>query len=143
MATCTHKFRSGRTYQQRICKNPNCMHGRNYIPHDARQEWCCTPCGVDANNDIRREKNRTKFLPEKQLRAYDKLLGKLYRKYVENEYCQVYKFIIQHEEIDISLCVQQETNLVTGKPIRWFYEFGLELHPEDNNFFIIHKKNNL
>lgn len=142
MATCTYIFRSKRTYPQQICKNPKCEHGKFFIPHDARQEWCCPPCGIEANNDIRREKNRAKFLPERQLRAYDKKLGILYDKYVQNNYCQVYKFVFQHEEFDISLCVQQETNTVTGNLIRWYYSWGLELHPTDDNFFIIHKKNN-
>ncbi len=140
MATCTHNFRSNRTYPPRICKNPNCMHGRNYIPHDARQVWCCPPCGVDAYNDVRRALNLSRFQPEKHLREYDVKLGKLYELYLKDQYCAVHTFILQHERIDLSLCVEQQTNKTTGNPIRWYYQFGIEIHPSDNNFFIIQKR---
>ncbi len=140
MATCTYIFRSQRNYPQQVCKNLKCGHGKFFIPHDARQVWCCPPCGVEANNDIRREKNRTKFLPEKQLRIYDSILGRLYTKYVSNNYCVVPLLIFKHEEIDLSLSVEQQTNTQTGQQVKWYYEFGIEIHPTSKEHFIIHKK---
>lgn len=140
MATCTHNFRSKRTYPQRICKNANCTHGKYYTPHDARQVWCCPPCGVEAYNDGRSKLNNSKFLPEKQLRIYDKLLGKLYAQYEKNNHCLVHKLILQHEQLDPSLNVEQQTNTQTGQQVKWYYEFGIEIHPTSKEHFIIHKK---
>lgn len=133
--------RSKRRYPERTCSNPICDFGIGFIPHDKRQKFCCVQCRVNFYNDQRYTFNNTIFKNEKRLRQYDKLLGKIYNVFVnEDDYCAVWKGIFQYERINVRLLVEEQQNIRTGGSVRWFYQYGTELHPKDKNYFLIHKK---
>lgn len=140
MSTCMNLPRSNRTYPERTCANPLCEHGKIFIPHDRRQLYCCPRCGENAGNDRARELRLTKFSVEKELRDIDKKLGKLYAHYLKDNYCFVHQSIFNHELIDLRLSVEQSTNTITSQQVRWFYEYGVEMHPENKTYFIIYKR---
>ena len=135
------KKRSKRVYPPRVCINPKCTFGGKYTPHDKRQQYCNPQCRSDFNNDKRSDNNNSVFKKEKLLRSANKKLGKIYKVYVNKEgYCVVHREIFRYEGIDLRLLVDDQANVQTGGKTRWFYEFGTEMHPKDQNFFIIHKR---
>lgn len=140
MSNCVNDYRSKRTYPESDCANLKCEHGKKFIPHDRRQKFCCPLCKSSNGNDRRRELILTKYSQEKQLRLIDLKLGKLYFQYLIRDACLVHKDIFNHEQIDLRFSVEQSTNIYTNEQVKWYYEFGVELHYNDNNFFIIHKR---
>ena len=134
------KIRSKRRYPAIPCPNPLCINGGIFEPHDKRQKYCETQCRVNHMNDIRYLENQTTFADEKNLRRIEKSLAKIYGKYVNKDgYCVVLKEIFYYEEIDVMLLVQELKNDLTGQKVKWYYDYGIELHPDDANYYIIHK----
>jgi len=138
----THKSkRSKRTYPERDCENPICGFEKRFTPHDRRQKFCCNQCRWNYYNDQTYNNNRTIFKNEKSLRHFDKMLERIYRAFVNDKgYCQVWKVFFEYEKINVGLLVQEQQNTATGGRVKWFYNYGTELHPKDSNYFIIHKK---
>jgi hypothetical protein len=135
------KRKSLRKYPERMCANTlSCSKG-NFIPHDKRQQYCCVQCRTNANNDNRALLNKTTFQKEKFLRLYDRKLSKIFQKYGDEKlYCFVKREILSYEEIDVRLLVEDGPGVLTNTKTRWFYEFGTEVHPTDERYFIIHKR---
>lgn len=131
---------SSRRYPERDCENPECIFNGSFMPHDRRQKFCCAQCRVNYYNDKRSEENKTVFLDVKHLKNTDRVLHKIYMKYVEkNGYCAVRKEIFHYEGINVMLLVQEWQTKTTGAKVKGYFRYGIELSVEDNNFFIIHK----
>lgn len=132
---------SKRTYPVRDCSNPNCGFEQKFAPHDRRQKFCCEQCRINFHNDQKHNDNKTTFRSEKDLRQFDKRLAKIHKAFVNKDgYCTVWKGIFNYEQINVALLVSEQENPNTGGRVKWFYKYGTELHPKDNNYFIIHKK---
>lgn len=135
------KHRSKRKYPERDCANPNCGFEQRFFPHDRRQKFCCEQCRVNFHNDIKHANNKTIYKAEKSLRAFDKKLEKIYYAFVnEDGYCIVWKDILAYEGINVALLVHEQQNTNTGGKVKWLFKYGTELHPNNPNYFIIHKK---
>jgi hypothetical protein len=139
-----HKpVRSQRRYTKRNCKNPGCQHEPEFAPHDARQEFCCVQCRTNYFNDLRKMLNETQFSDLKYLKQYEKILTTMYVKTVDDKgYCCVHIRFFKWEGFDLTMLTKERVNTDTGGKIRWFFNFGVERHPTDSNFLIIHKKSN-
>ena len=86
--------------------------------------------------------HNTIFSNLKLLKSIDKKLNKLYVRYVNDEgYCAVLNQILYHEGVNIMLLVKEMSNPDTGGKVKGFFRYGIEIHPDDSNFFIIHKIN--
>ncbi len=130
---------SSRRYAERNCENPACVYNGYFQPHDRRQKFCCTQCRVNYYNDKRSEENRTVFLDVKNLKNMDRILHRIYTKYVEKGFCTVRKEIFHYEGVDVMLLVKEWQNNRTGAKVKGYFRYGMELSAEDNNFFIVHK----
>lgn len=131
---------SKRRYPEQVCANPNCINGGFFEPHDRRQKYCEPQCRYNYHNDVKYEENATKYINEKKIRAIEKKLAKIYLRHVDvNGYCVVNKLIFYHEDIDVMLLVTELRSKETGGTIKWYYEYGIEIHPKDSNYYIIHK----
>lgn len=133
--------RSKRRYPERMCANHACEAEKKFIPHDRRQRFCCLQCRVNFHNDKRHLTNNTKLVNEKLLREYDKKLHKIFTRLADKAgYCAVSVKILEYESINLRLCVEDQTNPQTGGKVKWLYNYGTEQHPDNKNYFIIHKK---
>jgi hypothetical protein len=133
--------RSKRRYAKRHCKNPNCQHEPVFTPHDSRQVFCCSQCATNFFNDQRKKHDEGKFLDVKYLKHYDVTLAKMYSKGVDSKgYCCLHVAYFKYEGLDLTMLVKERRNGDTGSTIRWFFDFGIEQHNTDKDFFIIHKK---
>ena len=134
------KIRSKRRYPAIPCPNPLCINDGIFEPHDRRQKFCETQCRINYNNDIRYQENNTTFINEKNLRRIENSLRKIYNTYVgDNGYCVVPKGIFQYEKIDVMLLIQEFKSDLTGQKVKWYYDYGIELHPDDADYYIIYK----
>ena len=133
-------IRSKRVYPIRHCANPNCSFGGVFIPHRSNQFYCFEQCRKNFNNDKGKVENNTIFLHAKKLIEIDKKLMKIYQKYVNwNGYCVVMKEILHYEGIDVMLLVQEQKNPQTNGKVKQYFRYGLELHPQNLDYYIIHK----
>ena len=128
---------SKRKYKEAICANPCC--GLKFIPHDRRQIFHTPQCGIDASNDRRRIKNATTYAKEAELREQDKKLERIYERFVENGSCVAHISYFNYERVNLLLAVEEQENLATKRPVRWFYEYGTEAHSTPD-YLIIHKR---
>ncbi|TCJ16575.1 hypothetical protein EPD60_07485 [Flaviaesturariibacter flavus] len=124
----------GRIHPPRTCENPNCR--VEFFPDDFRMRYCSTGCRVAYHNDQRRLQNTTRFATDGVRRLNDQLLECLYESpnYEENG--------VPESSLEL-LCIDQEVgtwekNLDTGRPILWFYAYGLELVNAEARLFTIH-----
>ena len=133
--------RSKRKYPEKLCFNPNCEFEKKFIPHDRRQKFCCEQCRINFHNDKQHGDNNSSFRNEKLLRQYDKKLEKIYYRCVDkDDYCIVWKGILEYEGINVRLLVEEQQNTHTGEKVKWFYRFGTELDKQRPDFFTIYKK---
>ena len=131
---------SNRIYPLRPCLNPACISGGSFIPHRRNQMFCCEQCRVNYNKDKRHLENTTIFLRAKKLIAIDKKLSMLYVKYADSQgYCTVMKEIFYHEGIDVMLLVKEMLNKETKNKVKAYFRYAIELHPQNPNYYIIHK----
>ncbi len=134
------KRKSKRKFEERDCIDPNCVYFRRFTPTWATQTYCCRQCQIDNANGRVKEKNRTTYKEEKELREFNKRLAKLYNFFMKDDVCQVYEEFLRYEGINLAKCVSEQQNPRTNQPVKWFYEYGTEIHPSDSNWFIIHKR---
>lgn len=130
--------KSNRTYALRVCVNPNCDFGKDYIPTWYTQKYCCKQCRVNYHNDKRREKVGGSHSDKKLLEITDKLLGEIKKKAIRGN-LRITDNLLKYDGVDTRLSVTQETNKATGNQIRWFYEFGLEYLPQEKHY-VIHQR---
>ena len=129
-----------RSYPERPCPNPACISGGMFIPHRRNQVYCCEQCRINANNDKRSKENATVFGDAKKLIIIDKKLSRLYKQYATTKgYCAVMKQIFFHEDIDVMLLVKEMLIKDTNTKVKTYFRYAIELHPQDKNYFIIHK----
>lgn len=134
------KTYSKRRYAERPCENPACTFDNPFQPHDKRQKFCCTKCRENYHNDKQSYENNTLFMDIKQLRKTDKILQKMYEKYVDSKgYCVVRKEIFHYEGINVMLLTKELIVKGTNGKVKGYFAYGIELHPNDNSFYIIHK----
>ena len=136
-------YRSKRKYPERPCANAHCDYGGNFIPHDRRQIYCSEQCRINFHNDNRHLESNSTFTHAKKLIEIDKKLSKIHKKYVNDKgYCAVMKEIFFHEDIDVMLLVQEKTNIQTKGKVKLYFRYGIELHPDNASYYIIHKIQN-
>lgn len=136
------KFEYG--FPEMICPNPKCIRGGIFLPHRKNQIYCCTRCRIKFNNDKRSEEDNTIFLDAKRLKIIDKKLHRMYEKYTDNKgYCAVRKEIFHYEGINVMLLVQEWENKDTGTKIKGYFRYGIELHSENDNYYVIYKLDKL
>ena len=132
--------RSKRIYPERLCGNPQCIISPKFKPDDLRRKFCCKQCRVNYYNDQRRELDNNTFINAKRLKEIDNKLLKIYARYAnEKGYCAVRKELFHYENIEVMLLVKELNNPTTGGKVKGFFRFGIELHPQDQNYYIIHK----
>lgn len=135
-----NQFFSSRRYALRDCVNPNCEFYPQYVPHDKRQKFCCAQCRKNFHNDQRSLEDNTIFIDLKNLKSIDRKLDKIYIKHADQKgYCCVRKEVFYHEGINVMLLVKELRNSVTGKPVKGYFRYGIELSAQDNNFYFIYK----
>lgn len=135
------QLRSRRRYPAKDCINPNCEYDKVFVPHDARQQFCGVQCRTNFFNDKRRIDAQGKYGDEKKLRSIDKVLARMYSKGVDIKgYCCLNICYFKYEQLDISLLVRKEINTETSRLINWYFEYGIEMHPNNSNYIIIHKR---
>jgi predicted nucleic acid-binding Zn ribbon protein len=133
--------KSKRRYAEKICHNPICDFGTKFTPYDIRQKFCSEQCRINYNNDQRRALNGTTYINEKHLRLYEKKLKAIYTSQKDTKgYCAVHISILKYEGINLQLLVYEQENTSTKGIVRWFYEYGTERHPVNNDYYIIHKR---
>lgn len=132
---------SKRRYPGKSCENDNCISGGTFEPHDRRQKFCCPQCRINFYNDRRNLEESTVFIDAKHLKYIDRKLERMYKKYVDGKgYCVVRKEIFHYENVNVLLLVQEQENTNTGKKVKWYFRYGIELHSENENYYIIYKK---
>ena len=135
------KKRSKRKYPEKPCANASCSFDQRFVPHDRRQKFCCEQCRINYHNDKRHNDNKTTFQSERNLRQFDKKLARIYEAFVDkNGYCVAPKGIFNYEKVNVAFLVYEQQNTNTGGRVKWFYQYGTELHPKSADHFIIHKK---
>ena len=132
--------RSGRVYPERPCVNPNCSFDGKFIPRRKNHKFCVAQCRINFHNDRYNLDANTTFLDAKKLIENDKKLLKIYNKYVDAKgYCEVMKEIFHYEGIDVMLLSRELQNSQTKGKVKQYFRFGIERHPSDQNYYIIHK----
>lgn len=121
-------------YEAETC--PGC--NNVFYPHDQRQTFCSYQCRYTYYNKQRSKENRERYSKEEQLRHSDTALEVLLNSHFYNNEL-IEESIILSLGIDINLC-SLEKNLDTGRPIRWFHAYGLELVDKTNRLFTIHHR---
>ncbi len=133
--------RSNRRYKKRLCKNPECEFEHEFIPHRSDQLYCCYQCKVNFNNDLRKVLRDGKFSDVKVQKEIDRKLGKVFKGPMnKNGQCVIPMAYFVCEGIDLTMSVKDRINIKTGRTIRWFFSYGIEAHPDNKDYFIIHKK---
>ncbi len=131
---------SQRVYPEKKCANPNCSFGGTFEPHDKRQAFCRPQCRINFHNDMRHKENKGVFEDVKRLKDINRNLALLYSKYVnKNGYCAVRKELLHFLEIDVMLLTRELVNKVTGRKVKKIFNYGIELHPDNHDYYIIHK----
>jgi predicted RNA-binding Zn-ribbon protein involved in translation (DUF1610 family) len=135
------KLKIQRVYPEKVCSNTiNCLSGGKYIPRDKRQTFCTPKCGENYRNDQRHLKNNREYANEKRLRIMDKKLERLFNHFLSGSYAVVWIEFFRYEGIDFSLMVYESKNSSTNQSVRWFYRYGVERHPDKEDFFKIYKR---
>jgi predicted RNA-binding Zn-ribbon protein involved in translation (DUF1610 family) len=130
-----------RTYPEKTCENNiDCISGGKFLPRDKRQTFCIPKCGENFRNDNRHLKNNREFANEKRLRKMDKKLERLFNHFLSGNFAEVWIEFFRYEGIDFRLMVYESINNSTNQPVRWFYQYGVERHPEKENYFKIYKR---
>ena len=131
---------SKRLYKEIACANPECDYGHYFTPHHRKQRFCCEQCKTNYYNDKRSNDNKRIYFNEKKLRLNDIKLARIYKKFVDKDgYCQVHREVIYYESIDVMLIIEELKNRETGGKVKRYYRYGIEIHPHDPNYYIIHK----
>ena len=64
----------------------------------------------------------------------------MYEKYVDkNGGCVIPKEIFHYESIDVMMLVREFEHSSTGAKIKGYFRYGIQLHPNNNDFYIIYK----
>ena len=127
---------SNRIYPAQTC--PSCE--EKFNPHRSNQIYCSDQCRINYHNDQRKLKNEGRFSFEMILRHNDTTLESLY----DSDFYQaelIQESVLLGCGIDLSACAL-EKNLDTGRPVRWFHAYGLELVDKVNKLYTIHYRTN-
>ncbi len=129
---------SKRTYPEKTCINADCK--KTFAPTDKRQVYCSRQCGINYNNDKKHYTNKERYFREKLLRDCDEKLEVLMESgFYKNE--QIAEDVLDAFEIDQTIGSLEE-NLDTGRPIRWYHAYGIELIDEHKRHYTIHFRTN-
>ncbi len=126
---------SKRVYPKRKCKQ--CT--SEFVPHDAREVYCCEQHRIDYNNDLRRLKDA----PLKDLNAKmvnnEKILKKFYEvlQGLKQELLSIDFLIL--DKYDFNVPCETSINKV-GNKIEWLLSYGLEGVDQKKRLFKIHKR---
>ena len=129
-------MKSKRIYEAITC--PSCK--TEFHPHRSNQIYCEDQCRINYHNDQRKLKNEERYGLEKILRHCDTTLESLYESdFYQDEIIQ--ESVLLSCGIDLSACTL-EKNLDTGRPVRWFHAYGMELVDKENRLYTIHHRTN-
>lgn len=127
---------SNRIYPLETC--PCCE--EKFYPHRSNQIYCSNQCRINYHNDQRKLKYEERFSLEKFLRHNDTTLESLYdSNFYQDELIR--ESVLLCCGIELSACTL-EKNLDTGRPVRWFHAFGLELVDKEKRLYTIHHRKN-
>ena len=122
-----------------MCNNTDCPNGGTFIPHDRRQVFCEDQCRINYHNDRRYEENNSIFQNEKALRGNERKLKEIYWRFVDgSRYCVVPKVVLYAAKVNVMLLTRELINNDTGGTVKWYYSVGIEIHPQNDNYYIIH-----
>jgi len=114
--------------------------GGKFIPHDRRQDVCCTQCGINLSNDEASLERETTYAEAKIIREVDNRLKILYMKYFDGKFCLLHIDHFRLHEIDLRYFVIRKKNPATGLHILWLYKYGTELHSTNPDWIYIYKR---
>lgn len=127
---------SNRIYPAETC--PGCE--EEFHPHRSNQIYCTEQCRINYHNDQRKLKNEERFGLEKILKHNDTTLESLYESnFYQDELIQ--ESVLLGCDINLNACTL-EKNLDTGRPVRWFHAYGVELVDYENRLYTIHHRTN-
>ena len=130
---------SNRSYEEIVCSNPAC--GTEFAPHDRRQIYCTTQCRINFYNDKKHFLDQDRYFSEKKLRECDQKLELLMKSnFYNNE--KIEQVLLAKFDIDQSIG-SLVLHLDTGRPIRWYHSFGIELVNERLKLYTIHQRTNI
>jgi len=126
---------SNRRYPLRNCKKPECS--GKFIPHDARQTYCCEQHRIDFNNDKRKQKEKSDVLFLKTVKKNEAILKKArVSAYYKKNRC-ISKFLLDYDGYDFNTYHSIIINKNTGREAHICYEFALELIDAKEQYFSI------
>lgn len=129
-----------RNYPPQSCANPEC--DVTFSPRRRNHIYCIPQCQSNFNNDKKREKERSDYKLEKEIRKNEKILIKVFDSpCYKNEEIEI-RFL-EHEGFDFKISTDTEENQKTGKLIRWCHRYGIELKNAGPKTFTIHKRNKI
>ena len=128
-------------YSKRRYSKRKCAHcGKEYIPYDFRQKYCCRQHAVDAANDKRREEKKTRFNNEGQLRKIERVLERLYYRMEQLKIETVTLRELLFAGLDnLHILVEQAQGENNGM-IHWYYDYGIQPLDKDGSTFRISKR---
>lgn len=131
---------SNRRYPPKACKKPDC--NESFIPHDAKQKYCCEQHRIDHNNDLQKERNKELKEFNSKLLNNEAILKKMYLALQRVKRTTINMSLFEYEGFDFHCYSKQEVNVETKQPIYWCLNFGIEGKESQGQTFIIHKKDN-
>ena len=126
---------SNRVYPKKMCRQG--IH--DFIPTDARQEFCCVQHRIDYNNDKRAIKNAPLKKIALGLTKNEGILKKAHLFMQKHEHGSITVDFLLYDGYDFNLpCTTSISN--TGNKIEWQLSFGIEGIAKEKKLFKIHKK---
>lgn len=126
---------SKRVYPPQKCKQCNA----EFVPHDAREIYCCEQHRIDYNNDQR----RIKCAPLKELNTKmvknEKILKKFYDALQSHKQELLFIDFLILDKYDFNVPCETSISKV-GNKIEWQLSYGLEGVNQKSKLFKIHKR---
>lgn len=129
---------SKRRYPPKICKKSGC--GKEFIPSDARQDYCCEQHRIDHNNDLRKVKQARLVEFNLKLLKNEAVLEKAYQSVERYNLEAINMDVLLNDGFDPEVLNGIEINESTGNQIYWSLDYGIEGYDKSLKTFKIRKK---
>lgn len=128
----------GRFSEEKLCANDLCE--EPFLSKGDYHIYCSHQCRHKVNNESKKEK---KGLTHRDfiIAHNDEMLGFILQSQSYPE-AVVPEQVFILLEVEINVGTNWEENLITGNPILWFHQYGLELFDEEARTFLIHHRTN-
>lgn len=130
------KRTSNRKYEERICLQT----GRKFIPTNKRQKFIDAQARIDYNNDKRAVVSKEINAHTKILLLNKQILMQVDKRLMELGKKSIGKDILLFSGYAFNTYSTITTNKVTGNPIYWSLDYGIEGYDNQKETFIIHNK---